>query len=112
MFSRPDTRPVRIDDLKLLYAVVKRAKVSPFKFIVRHWLEVFSLTGDIECTSLVTRIAQNLGLLSITSISYIDTNRWYLDYDYFFHAHMLKKRKKGQLIMMYLGYTNEIPLPN
>ena len=25
---------------------------------------------------------------------------------------MLKKRKNGQLIMMYLGYTNKILLPN
>jgi len=57
MFPRPDTCPVRIDDLKLLYAVVKWAKVSPVKFIVRHWLEVFTLTGDVECTSLVTQIA-------------------------------------------------------
>ena len=57
MFSRPDTRPVRIDDLKLLYAVVKRVKVSAIKFIVRHWLEVFTLMGDVECTSLVTQIA-------------------------------------------------------
>lgn len=50
MFPRLDTRPVRIDDRKLLYAVVKRAKVSPIKFIVCHWLEVFTLTGDVECT--------------------------------------------------------------
>ena len=57
MFPRPDTRPVWTDDLKLLYANVKRAKVSPVKFIVCHWLEVFTLTGDVECTSLVTRIA-------------------------------------------------------
>ena len=57
IFPRLDTRPVRIDDLKLLYAVVKRVKVSAIKFIVRHWLEVFTLTGDVECTSLVTQIA-------------------------------------------------------
>jgi len=103
---------MRVDDLKLLYAMVKRRKVSPVKFMMNQWKDIFYLMGDVECTSLVTRIAQNLGLLSNASISYIDTNCWYLDYDYFCHAHMLKKRNNGQLVMMYLGYTNEIPLPN
>ena len=92
--------------------MVKRRKVSPAKFMMNQWKDVFDLTGDVECSSLVTRIGQNLGLLSNASISYIDTNRWYLDYDYFCQAHMLKKRKNGQQVMMYLGYTNEIPLPN
>ena len=112
MFPRPDARPVRIDDLKLLYAVVKRAKVSPVKFIVCHWLEVFNLTGDIECTSLVTRIAQNLGLLNNASVSYIIEECLYIDFEYFRQAHMLKKKNDGQLVMMYLAYTTEIPLPN
>ena len=82
------------------------------KSMMRHCLEVFSLTGDVECTSMVTRIAQNLGLLNNASLSYIDTERWYIDFEYFRQAHMPKKRNDGQLVMMYLGYTNEIPLPN
>ena len=101
-----------MDDLKLLYALVKRRKVSPIKSMMRHWLEVFSLTGDVECTSLVTRIACNLGLMDNVLVSYIDTEHWYIDFEYFHQAHMLKKRNDGQLVMMYLGYTNEIPLPN
>ena len=80
--------------------------------MINQWKDVFELMGDVECTSLVTRIAQNLGLLSNASIPYIDIDRWYIDYDYFCHAHMLKKRKNGQLVMMYLGYTNKILLPN
>ena len=68
--------------------------------------------GDVECTSLVTRIAQNLGLLDNASISHIDIPRWYIDYEYLLKAHMLKKKEKGQPVMMYLGYTNEILLPN
>ena len=72
MFPRPYTRTVRMDDLKLLYDMVKRIKVSPVKFVMHQWLEVFTLTGDVECTSLVTRIAQNLGLLNNALISYID----------------------------------------
>ena len=93
MFPRPDFRTMRVDDLKLLYAMMKRWKVSPIKFMKNQWKDIFDLTGDVECTSLVTRIAQNLGLLGNALISYIDANRWYLDYDYFCHAHTLKKRK-------------------
>ena len=55
LFPRPDIRIVRVDDLKLLYALVKRTKVSPVKFMIHHWLEVFTLMGDVEGTSLVTQ---------------------------------------------------------
>jgi len=92
--------------------MVNRRKVSLVKFMMNQWKEVFKLKGDVECTSLVTRIAQNLGLLDNASISHIDIPREYIDYDYFLKAHMLKKKEKGQPVMMYLGYTNEILLPN
>jgi hypothetical protein len=61
---------------------------------------------------LVTRIAQSFGLLKNASLSYTeDIDRWYIDYEYFLKAHMLKKNNNGQLVMMYLGYTTKIPLP-
>ena len=91
-----------MDELKLLYAMVKRRKVSPVKFMMNQWKEVFELKGDVGCTSLVTRIAQNLGLLKNASLSYIeDIDRWYIDYEYFLKAHMLKKNNNGQHVMMY-----------
>jgi len=89
MFPRPDTRPVRIDDLNLLLAMVKRRKVSPIKYIIHHWLEVFTLTGDVDRISLVTRIAQNLGLLNNALVSYIDEERLYIDFDYFCQTQLL-----------------------
>ena len=95
LFPRPDIRTVRVDVLKLLYALAKRRKVSPIKSMMRHYLEMFSLTGDVECTSRVTRIAQNLGLLNNASLSYIDTEHWYIDFEYFRQTHMLKKRNDG-----------------
>ena len=112
MFPGPDTRPMRIDDLKLLYAMVKRRKVSPVKFMIHHWLEFFTLTGDIECTSLVTRIAQNLGLLNNASVSYITKERLYIDFNYFCQAQLLKKREDGKIVMMYRVFSTEISLPN
>ena len=79
--------------------------------MMKQWKEVFELKGDVGCTSLVTRIAQNLGLLENASVAYIeDIDRWYIDYEYFVQAHMLRKNNNGQLVMMYLGNTTEIPL--
>ena len=72
LFPRPDFHTVRVDDLKLLYALVKRRKVSPIKFMMNQWKEVFELKGDVQCTSLVTHIAQNMGLLDNASISPMD----------------------------------------
>jgi len=84
LFSRNDFHTVRIDELKLLYAMVKRRKVSPVKLMMKQWKAVFELKGDVGCTSLVTRIAQNLGVLENAYVSYIeDIDRWCIDYEYF-----------------------------
>ena len=84
LFPRNDFHTVRVDELKLLYAMVKRRKVSPIKFMMKQWKEVFELKGDVSCTSLVTRIAQNLGLLENSSVAYLeDIDHWYIDYEYF-----------------------------
>ena len=92
--------------------MIKRKKVSLIKFMMTQWLEIPGLKGDIGCTSLVTHIAKNLGLLENASVTYIDVPRWLIDYDYFNHAHMLKKGRDGKLVMMYVDYTTEFSLPD
>jgi hypothetical protein len=80
---------------------------------MKQWTEIPRLKGDVRCTSLVTRIAKNLGLLENASVAYLDDiPRWIIDYEYFNQSHMLKKGKDGKLVMMYMDYTNEIPLPD
>ena len=112
LFPRSDFRIVRNDELKLLYAMIKRKKVSPIKFMMNHWIEIPGLKGDVGCTSLAISIAKNLGLLEDASVTYIDVPHWLIDYDYFNHAHMLKKGRDGKLVVMYVDYTTEFPLPN
>ena len=75
LFPRSYFHTVRNDELKLLYAMNKRKKVSPVKFMMNHWIEIPGLKGDVGCTSLVTRIAKNLGLLEDASVTYIDVPR-------------------------------------
>jgi hypothetical protein len=112
LFPRNDFRTAKNDELKLLYAMIKRKKVLPVKFMMTQWVEIPGLKGDVGCTSLVTRIAKNLDLLANASVTYIDSPRQIIDYGYFNHAHMLKKGKDGKLVMMYVGYTTEFSLPN
>jgi hypothetical protein len=102
---------MRIDDLKLMFAMAKRKKVYPIKFMMNPWLEVFTLVGDVECTSLVTRIATNIGLMQRSFLSLI-TEHPYIDFEYFRQAHMLKRKDNGSLVMIYRGYTNKVSLPN
>ena len=81
--------------------------------MMKQWTEILELKGDVGCTSLVTHIAKNLDLLENASVAYIeDIDRWYIDYEYFVQAYMLKKNNNGQLVMMYMDYTTEIPLPD
>ena len=80
--------------------------------MMNHWTEILGLKGDVGCTSLVTRIAKNLGLLENAFVMYIDVPCWLIDYDYFNHVHMLKKGKDRKLVRMYVDYTTEFLLPD
>ena len=66
--------------------------------MMHQWLVVFTLTGDAKCTYLVTRTTQNLGLLNNALISFIDEERLYIDFEYFWQAHMLKKKNDGKML--------------
>ena len=78
--------------------MVKRRKVSPVQFMMKQWKEIPNLKGDVGCTSLVTHIAKNLGLLENAFVPYIDgIPHWLIDYEYFNQAHMLKRVKMGSL---------------
>ena len=103
LFPRNDFCTVRNDELRLLYAMVKRRKVSPVQFVMKQWKEIPDLKGDVGSTSLVTRIAKHLGLLENVSIAYNDDIPcWLIDYEYFIQAYMLKKGKNEKLVMMYM----------
>ena len=70
------------------------------------------MTSPIECTSLITRIATRIGALEGNFIPFIEGDRAYIDEDYLILGHTLKKGLNDSLIFFYMGYTNEIPLPN
>jgi hypothetical protein len=57
LFPRDDVKPVRNDELMILHAMVNKIKISPVQAMIKQWLRNFKMTGPIECTSLITRIA-------------------------------------------------------
>ena len=103
---------MRNDELLILYAMVNKIKISPAQALVNQWLLNFKMTGPIECTSLITRIATRIGALDGNSIPFIEGNHAYINEAYLIQGHTLKKGPNDSLIFFYLGFTNEIPLPN
>jgi hypothetical protein len=80
--------------------------------MMHQWLEVFGpIKGDIECTSLIFRIANGLGLTNKCIISHIFEPRSMMDSDFFRHVQILKKTN-NIIFMRYHGMITEIPLPN
>ena len=103
---------MRNDALLILYAMVNKIKVSPAQALVKQWLSNFKMTDPIECTSLITRIATRVSALEGNFIPFIEGDRTYIDEAYLIQGHTLKKVPDDSLIFFFLGYTNEIPLPN
>jgi hypothetical protein len=81
--------------------MIKKKKVCPVKLMMHYWLTISGLKGDVWCTSWVTHLARNFGLLANATITYITTPRWIIDNVYFNKAHKLKRGKNGKTMMMY-----------
>jgi hypothetical protein len=52
--------------------MVKRIKYTPIADIVNYFKNVHKMLGPIECTSMVTRIAMNLGCLEMANLAYTE----------------------------------------
>ena len=105
-----NTSKIRAIDLQLIYAAVKKIRVSPIHALVDHWLSIPKYkVGDVAICSIVTRLAVKLKLLEGASLDFIDAHRQIYVYEHFNHAHLVKKIK-GDRYMTY-GDT-KLRLPN
>jgi hypothetical protein len=100
-FPRVDVRPIREHELRILFAIVNKIKIAPVKFMIRQWLENFKLVGPIECTSLITCIAEGLDVLSWAPISYINSPRLMIDENYLVFGHTLKHAADRSLVFFF-----------
>ncbi|RLN00800.1 hypothetical protein C2845_PM06G26210 [Panicum miliaceum] len=79
LYPRVDIRTVRNDELIILYAMVNKIKISPVKSMIKQWLTNFKMTGPIECTSVITRIASSMGILEGNAIPFIEDDHVFID---------------------------------
>jgi hypothetical protein len=74
LFPCDGVRILRNDDLRLLFAMVHKIRVSPVKAMVSHWQGASKRIGPIEFTSIITRLADTLCLLN-SSVQYMRRSR-------------------------------------
>jgi hypothetical protein len=102
---------VATPELKCLFAMVNRIKYTPVAdIIVDYFKNVHKMSGPIECTSMVTRIAMNLGCLEMANLAYIRGDVPILGLDHFVHVHILREELDHSLSMLY--GCKAIRLPN
>jgi hypothetical protein len=98
LFPMAELRSVTIVELKCLFAMVNRIKYTPVADIVDYFTNVSKISGPIECTSLVTQTAMNLGY---SDLAYIEGDVPVLGLDHFVHAHILREEPDYSVSMLY-----------
>ena len=81
--------------------MLKKTKIAPVKEIFKHWLETFKASTSISCTSLVTRIAANIGALDGQDVTYFSTPHIDTNGHYLMQGHHLKYDDVGNLVFSF-----------
>jgi hypothetical protein len=107
LFPMVELHSITTPELKCLFVMVNRIKYTPVANIVAYFTNMSKISGSIECTSLVTRIAMNLRYLDL---AYIEEDVLVLGLDHFIHAHILHEEPDYSVSVLY-GHK-AIQLPN
>jgi hypothetical protein len=100
LFPMTELHSVTTPELKCMFAMVNRIKYTPVATIVDYFKNVHKMLGPIECTSMVTRIAKNLGCPEMANLAYIEGDLPDLGLDHFVHAHILHKEPDHSLYVL------------
>jgi hypothetical protein len=90
--------------------MVNRIMYTPVVDIVNYFKNVHKMSGPIECTSMVTQNAINLGCPEMANLAYIEGDVLDLGLDHFVHMYILHEEPDHSLSMLY--GCKEIRLPN
>jgi hypothetical protein len=69
------------------------------------------MSGSIECTSVVTQMAMNLGCPEMANMAYIEGDVPVLGLDHFVHVHILHEEPDHYLSMLYGRKAIRLPNP-
>jgi hypothetical protein len=72
LFPMVELHSVATPKLKCLFAMVNRIRYTHVADIVDYFKNVHKMSGPIECTSMVTQIAMNLGCPEMSKLAYIE----------------------------------------
>jgi hypothetical protein len=72
LFPMVELRSVATPELKCLFAMVNRIKYTLVADIIDYFKNMHKMLGPIECTSMVTQIAMNLGCPEMANLTYIE----------------------------------------
>jgi hypothetical protein len=111
LFPLVDLRSVATPEIKCLFAMVNRIKYAPIADILDYIKNVHKMSGPIEYTSMVTRIAMNLGCLEMANLAYIEGDVPILGLDHFVHVHILCEEPDHSLSMLYGRKAIRLPNP-
>jgi hypothetical protein len=111
LFPMAELPSVPTPELKYLFAMVNKIKSTPIADIVDYIKNVHKMSGPIECTSIVTRIAMNLGCLEMANLAYIEGDVPILGLDHFVHVHILREEPDHFLSMLYGRKAVRLPNP-
>jgi hypothetical protein len=109
LFPMAELHSVTTPKLKCLFAMVNRIKYTPIADIIVYFKNVHKMSGPIECTSVVTQIALNLGCPKMANLAYIKGDVPILGLDHFVNAHILREKPDHSLSMLYSRKVIQLP---
>jgi hypothetical protein len=111
LFLMVELHSVVTPELKYLFAMVNRIKYTPIAHILDYFNNVHKMSGPIDCTSVVTQIAMNLGCPEMANLAYIEGDVPILGHDHFVHVHILYEEPGHSLSMLYGRKAIRLPNP-
>jgi hypothetical protein len=111
LFPMVELHSVATPELKYLFAMVNRVKYTPVANIFDYFKNVHKMSGPIECPSMVTWIAMNLGCPEMANLAYIEGDVPILGLDHFVNAHILREEPDNSVSMLYGRKVIRLPNP-
>jgi hypothetical protein len=111
LFPMVELHSIATPELKCLVAMGNRIKYTSVGDIVDYFKNVYKMSGPIECTTMVTRIAKNLGCPEMANLAYIERDVPILGLDHFVHTHILREEPDYSVSMLYGCKAIRLPNP-
>jgi hypothetical protein len=111
-FPMAELHSITTPGLKCKFAMVNRIKYTLVADIANYFKNVHKMSGPIECTSMVTQIAMNLGCPKMANMAYIEGDVLDLGLDHFIHMHILRGEPDQSLSMLYGRKAIRLPNPS